>query len=1433
MGMKDLDRRTRSKQIVSPHAEPVASPNAIYDRSLSREERRDRGLGHGKWLSWAVLCDIGMAAGEFVYEWVKDPVASAQAANWRIDAAEQFHNSFERFGIHSWHLGWNPIPETRGRVPGMYMDADWAQNKQGNRRRIQVKPSELWDRRRSELEMWVMVNGGNPLDNVAMTIGEACGNVRVWDLDIRDQDLAEAVHASMNEIFGVSPFVRVGSFPKRQVIYRTDDPKLLALVKQAFEMLDANGKPDTIEETDENGKVSKAPRNVIEFLAHGSNFTVYGLHHKTKRFYDWSLGTLHPAIAGPENAPLITAAQVTVFLERLKEIRPFKRRGSSSSNPFAGSDEDVTAFARSDDGRIWVPKISNAKGLWSANEAGLVYDGREPYAAKMAWAFCAANPHMLLNPADLEALRDDYFAFVLATIDGDKIKKKPALVTLKPRWKAVVAKWLPSAKHHAQTGQWLKEAIPYRIREDGTRPCTMHIAPAHRPADGSLDWLPDTGGIIPELAGRSKISGILPKEKSPEQIKLDRECRQLIDSVKDREAIHARVAAEIDAAYDAMLAEVEAYEEYQEAVYYKKAGSTELIAPTLPLHILGGPTGSGKTTRGIRRIGGWCKRNPRKRNGMDFGPMVMAVPTGENLVEALATAERNGMIVPKPELDIDAIREQLEANGVKVAVIRGKKVAGCMRMDEVEMLAKRGMSSARLCGATVEIGDELTIKLAKKNKQEVEKEELLCEFRERGECGYWNQMANAADADIVLVPHSYLTTNGVPKVIKAPRAVFIDESITHRVLHQLRMPITALDVPRPPPWLTQRERDENLNADDIHHQSECAREVAKQALLGGCCPAEDLLKDPRGLSYVEAAVKVCARAHKDAKDVRPDLTAEDVAELTERESGTNLHEETRFWRVVHDRVQALVMDKVEPLPKPRAKGKKDLRLQVVIVTIDGLPQPFVRISWRSKPNWSGAPMMLLDASASPKIMAKVFSREIVRHDITAPLHVRTIAMIDSSFSNSQFIPREGASPDQIEICRFNISRARALITKVAISYSYGMVLVGMAMAVRERIFAADWSAPPNVEVVHFGALRGLDFAKNYVTALSIGRSEQPIHIIDGYKAALTYDDDEPEEPCDKLGTGFTIDGKPIFRVKKERLMFMRTGEDHGLEVPEMPSIWGKELEEQWREEEQRQFVGRLRPVYRMGEAPVWVCMTKCMPEGFIIDDVVALDDTLQDSAVWSVMKRSMGVLAPGLTDRQEWVQKTLDGQSMSEWLTAKLPTDTAFHSRMGQTLHDVRYTVDGKRRQGRIAGWHQDPEAVFMSMAEALGVAVSEVEVKPLVKERIVGERRKPDRLADELVAAREARREAKADAEVKGYVALVHALLPPEEGITVEDLYQRHLGGENIEDLLIGWLHSWHPERDLISLEEVAAEWEQIKATKTTAEIYEIFGIAGRVATE
>lgn len=92
--------------------------------------------------------------------------------------------------------------------------------------------------------------------------GILCGSVRVIDIDIDDDQLAAEVALIVGEILGANPPVRVGRAPRMALFARSDD-RLRRKAK-------VTGK-----------------RGTVEFLGHGNQVIVDGVHPGTKMPYQW------------------------------------------------------------------------------------------------------------------------------------------------------------------------------------------------------------------------------------------------------------------------------------------------------------------------------------------------------------------------------------------------------------------------------------------------------------------------------------------------------------------------------------------------------------------------------------------------------------------------------------------------------------------------------------------------------------------------------------------------------------------------------------------------------------------------------------------------------------------------------------------------------------------------------------------------------------------------------------------------------------------------------------------------------------------------------------------------------------------------------------------------------------------------------------------
>lgn len=492
-------------------------------------------------------------------------------------------------------------------------------------------------------------------------------------------------------------------------------------------------------------------------------------------------------------------------------------------------------------------------------------------------------------------------------------------------------------------------------------------------------------------------------------------------------------------------------------------------------------------------------------------------------------------------------------------------------------------------------------------------------------------------------------------------------------------------------------------------------------------------------------------------------------------------EERRFWKIIEDRLtmlanDALAEDRIASLAArlsrpgfdensratmeaelrrleasfPRAKGDRDARIQFLLdASASGETRELIRISWRQEPNWSGVPTLLLDASAAPDIIRKIWSgTEVVVHDIPAPMNVRVVGVVDRTYSNASLLASPNATAMERSLAAKLLNKVRQTISTISALYGWGRVVVGASIPVRRAINTA-WVGPDNVDWCHYGAMRGLDFAKHHAAAISIGRMEVPIRTIDGLVAALTYDDDEPEQPYDRDGTGLA-DGKPLMLPIGTQRVRMRSGHDVDLAVPLFPGRWGRLIQRQYREEELLQFLGRLRPVYREGEAPIWFALSSVIPEEVVVDELLNLDELLTRHVhLWEGVRRTEGVLQSDLIaavcdDLFPNVEAVRRNMAIAGFDEAE--GKSSARAAWGFTPLLWRSSEHGPASYAYVRADIVDPAAALRSAFEThLGFAPGIVEPMPGGRERTLAYPRDPDKIEAEL-GDRASRRQAERD---------------------------------------------------------------------------------------
>lgn len=1064
--------------------------------------------------------------------------------------------------------GWSLFPQARSGRRGPILVLQPGRS----RKALAWKPLQERLPTPDELSWWDQSDTRGNRANVALIMGAISGGAMAVDIDISDPATSETVLRLADEYLGKTPFRRVGRAPRIILLYRSDpaDP-----VRNGQHHLDAVGPGGT------------SDSQAIEILAERKPITAFGAHHKTGAHFRW-IGVCRPDTHGPEHAPLITQGQVEAFLSAVDSngiIIPNLRNAVAwgSGATFDPSLVTICDFVR--------PSLNQGMPGVTWNAQGLVKSGRESFVLGRAYTYVQKNPGMALTEAGRYTLTGYLIDECETTFapGGERFKTSRELAR-------GCRERIDSAAAKLSRGEMKVTGI---LRYEATG--QMSVVPrvphsVERAESDDLSWLPRKRMKLPDDVVFEPANPSLARQ------------RALISDVeRGEQAILVGTAV------------VDAFKGFYRMVRQdRKLGNK---APVRPVWLMRSPTGSGKSSTGVK-----VTTDDLIENGPIGGAMLFLQPSYENIHENVTrfhASRRGAMAVFRK--NAEAVARDLP-QGTRYLILEGKERAGCLRTEEQRILSKAGISSAGLCKATVQdaVG---------------ESEEKVC--RHYDVCPVIAARAKIKEAEVIFAPTAFLTSANLPAGLsEAVAGVIVDERYWTEILQSKSFPTAILDTLRAPPRAYKRDKGET--GDDLLAARERVASLAAAAIRKGKDPALGIVEGMQNSvngdliealkiaeALVDGAVKVTGRAQDAGRKLHPDMTIEAIKALAERPIGAHLREEWRFWSLIAERLLALKMDAVERglrggrdrigpngevLPG-HARGERDMRIQ----SLEG--GATIRISWRAEPNFSEHPVLLLDASADARLTEKVWGgREVQLTHIDARLNLRTILVADRTWHTSGFL-LDNAGENQSARRRVAgvIAQAHHAISTASLLYGHGRIVVGAPKRVRAALMDS-WSEPPNIDWMHYGAVRGLDFAREHLVALSFGRHEFPIAVIDGLVAAATYDDAEPEWPIDRWGDGYVHhedgaletdhrgDPIPISVPQIRRTHPLRNGGSVTVIVSEYEGAWAKIIQRQFREEELAQFAGRLRPVYRIGEAPLWIAGSRVLPEGFVVDDVVSMGD---------------------------------------------------------------------------------------------------------------------------------------------------------------------------------------------------------------------------------
>jgi len=1161
--------------------------------------------------------------------------------------------------------GWSLFPQERDgkRGPGIV-----------DGRMLAWKPYQHRLPTQAEVAWWSAFCPGH---NLALLVGPASGHTFALDLDVDDADASDAIQELAEEHLGYTPFRRVGRFPRIVLIYRD-----AGAVSGAAP--DVRIRPRKLPFGGRLGDAGGA----LEVLGGGAPITAYGLHHKTGKYFIWLDKVPH--VHGPDHAPLVSRDQFDAFLDAVNAAFPFSRAAVSGA-------EMAATWAFDPEAGLHVPAELGAQGGEWTVQGGKVTDGRERFLFRLVSRTVYANESAARDPgpgrANLCALVEQQF-LARAEMGG---KWSPEHLRSE-----ISAKVAASCARHIELDRFARRIDPGRIVAIDAEGRVEHA-----PSRDTSDVEPLVVDGLEHLKAHFGRKGAFRGGKLPYTV--------LAKADPARAAQRAIVTDEA-ARLEAARAAVRAVEEHEYAFIrdhlypraaerrlQERAGKKRIELDAGVIQILKGDAGVGKTRSFWKALA---------RAKAELGPLGYPVgfmaPSHANIEDNLGAAVRDGAAWESRVADVQG---EAERHGLKVLVFRGKMRTNCAFKEQIKLLDGANIGADRLCKARVQLPP------AEPGGKPLY-EEQRCPFWDR--CEYQATLAQLATADVVLFASAYLSVTPPAALSKALIGAFVDErpySGLVRDNSRTPMPLSVLRLPRAAPRLTKEEMAEleeagRLTKERIEDRREgyrIDRNITVEMImpflekgdLGGMIRhlhEYNWNGQRQGLGFAETALALVSRTDDSAREVVPGMTEEAAAALAGRPAGTDLLAEKKFWSLVVDRLKAMGDDEDEPLDEPRARGTRDHRMQVVMADGEKGPVKAVRMSWRKKPSFDGLPLLMLDASAEPKVIEKVWQGRVVETlPVTAPCHLRTVLVTGSTFSDRSMNPLRSTRADDILDAAEQVQRLRDLITRLAGVHGYGRVLVCLNKS-NHPILRGRWDPPKNVDFVWNGAMRGLDFAKGHVAAINIGRMELPIRAIDAQVAALTYDDLDPEAPVDTWGNGLVGPNpkdKPMKSPRGDRRIAMRDGRDIVLPDAVYDGTWAKIVQRQTRDEEVRQFVARLRPVHRLGEPPVAYVLTAAVPDGLIVDDVIDIEDLVSIGAVNAMRPWEAARATGGLIDAtQGWADRPdlggLPDGTLCEHRVSSLKLDVEGAPESRGTMR-IRYRIDGGAwRHASIALWHED-----------------------------------------------------------------------------------------------------------------------------------------------
>jgi hypothetical protein len=425
--------------------------------------------------------------------------------------------------------------------------------------------------------------------------------------------------------------------------------------------------------------------------------------------------------------------------------------------------------------------------------------------------------------------------------------------------------------------------------------------------------------------------------------------------------------------------------------------------------------------------------------------------------------------------------------------------------------------------------------------------EIECPFFK--ECRYINQFNQ--DNDIVIFPHSYLSLNH-STLEKKPAAVVIDESFYNLLVSSHKYPINLINEMV---WL-KRFRFDLLES--------IAK--TKEEKVGFFQALKQVTKTD--------SHQLIALLNELFNDLSQYQNFNSTHGITPNTPDHELKNKLSEVKLLTNEINIILTFLKELELSPEREYSQNFKIEGDYYVINKTHTDN-RFNYYLENN---IPILMIDADSNETIINKLLTSK-TENDLKESLpfsfneiNVKRTAKVtqytNSQYAQSRFFPKgKDNLPDIKRI-------ATAAKTVIKLSQGKKTLLVTYKALENALLDCNEWitdlgykfDLPDNINILHFGAIRGVDAFKDYEKVIILGRNQPPAAAMENLAAALFWDDPEPI-----IFTGGY--------QKQERQYRTADGKIHSKEIHVHADKRVQILTEQVRESETLQAIDRLRFIH--------------------------------------------------------------------------------------------------------------------------------------------------------------------------------------------------------------------------------------------------------------